>query len=177
VPGRRVAVIGAGGIGVDVAHFLTHDPAGSPEEAETEWKGFWGVGDPSLHPGGLTERKARPVVREVFLLQRKTTPIGVGLGKTSGWAHRAVLKQSGVVQVSGVAYDRIDDAGLHVTVDGEQRTYAVDHVVVCAGQESVREVYDGLGAGHLVGGADVAAELDAKRAIEQATRVVAGLPG
>lgn len=177
VPGRRVAVIGAGGIGVDVAHFLTHDPAGSPEEAETEWKGFWGVGDPSLHPGGLTERKARPVVREVYLLQRKTTPIGVGLGKTSGWAHRAVLKQSGVVQVSGVTYDRIDDAGLHVTVDGEQRTYAVDHVVVCAGQESVREVYDGLGAGHLVGGADVAAELDAKRAIEQATRVVAGLPG
>ena len=114
------------GIGVDVAHFLTHDPAGSPEEAETEWKGFWGVGDPSLHPGGLTERKARPVVREVFLLQRKTTPIGVGLGKTSGWAHRAVLKQSKVTQVSGATYDRIDDDGLHVTVDGVSRVIEVD---------------------------------------------------
>jgi 2,4-dienoyl-CoA reductase (NADPH2) len=126
------------------------------------------------------ERKPRTTVREVTLLQRKTTPIGIGLGKTSGWAHRAVLKQSGVVQVSGVTYDRVDDAGLHVTVDGEPRVLDVDHVVLCAGQESVRGLYDELLAVrpdtiHLVGGADVAAELDAKRAIEQGTRVAAGL--
>ncbi|MDF9716176.1 NADPH-dependent 2,4-dienoyl-CoA reductase [Nocardioides sp. ChNu-153] len=182
--GRRVAVIGAGGIGVDVAHFLTHDPAETIDDVEA-WKSHWGVGDPALDRGGLTDRKPRAVPREVYLLQRKTTPIGVGLGKTSGWAHRAVLKQSGVVQVAGVTYDRIDDEGLWVTVDGEQRLYAVDHVVVCAGQESVRGLYDALTAAasgtaagrHLVGGADVAAELDAKRAIEQATRVVAALPG
>jgi len=189
VPGRRVAVIGAGGIGVDVSHFLTHDdPLPVVEERASEsisrlddWMAHWGVGDPAVHPGGLTERKPRSPVREVVLLQRKTTPIGAGLGKTSGWAHRAVLKQSGVVQVNGVTYDRVDDAGLHVTVDGEARVYDVDHVVLCAGQESVRGVYDELLAGgpavepYLIGGADVAAELDAKRAIEQGTRVVAGL--
>lgn len=177
--GRRVAVIGAGGIGVDVAHFLSHDPAETIDDIEA-WKDHWGVGDPALDRGGLREPKPRSPQREVYLLQRKTTPIGIGLGKTSGWAHRAVLKQSGVVQVSGVTYDRIDDEGLWVTVDGEQRLYAVDHVVVCAGQESVRELYDALDGApsvHLVGGADVAAELDAKRAIEQATRAVAGLAG
>jgi 2,4-dienoyl-CoA reductase (NADPH2) len=177
VPGRRVAVIGAGGIGVDVSHFLTHDPA----DGFDDWMAHWGVGDPAVHPGGLTERKPRTPVRDVTLLQRKTTPIGAGLGKTSGWAHRAVLRQSGVVQVNGVTYDRVDDAGLHVTVDGEPRVYDVDHVVLCAGQESVRGVYDDLVAAdpasdpHLIGGADVAAELDAKRAIEQGTRVAAGL--
>ncbi|MCW2776117.1 MAG: 2,4-dienoyl-CoA reductase [Nocardioides sp.] len=176
VPGRRVAVVGAGGIGVDVSHFLAHDPADTAED----WMANWGVGDPTLHPGGLMERKPRTTVREVTLLQRKTTPIGIGLGKTSGWAHRAVLKQSGVVQVSGVTYDRVDDAGLHVTVDGERRVLEVDHVVLCAGQESVRDLYDELlavrpASTHLVGGADVAAELDAKRAIEQGTRVAAGL--
>jgi 2,4-dienoyl-CoA reductase (NADPH2) len=176
VPGHRVAVIGAGGIGVDVSHFLTHDPADTDED----WMAHWGVGDPTLHPGGLTERKPRTPVREVTLLQRKTTPIGIGLGKTSGWAHRAVLKQSGVVQVSGATYGRVDDAGLHVVVDGEERVLDVDHVVLCAGQESVRGLYDELlptrpEGVHLIGGADVAAELDAKRAIEQGTRVAAAL--
>jgi len=175
VPGKRVAVIGAGGIGVDVSHFLTHDPADTMDD----WMAHWGVGDPAVHPGGLTERKPRTPVREVTLLQRKTTPIGIGLGKTSGWAHRAVLKQSGVVQVSGATYDRVDDDGLHYMVDGSPRVLAVDHVVLCAGQESVRDLYDELVAAgatvHLIGGADVAAELDAKRAIEQGTRVAAGL--
>ncbi|WP_181309923.1 NADPH-dependent 2,4-dienoyl-CoA reductase [Nocardioides campestrisoli] len=178
--GRRVAVIGAGGIGVDVSHFLAHDPG----ETFDDWMAQWGVGDPSLHRGGLTERKPRSVVREVTLVQRKETPIGIGLGKTSGWAHRAVLKQSGVRQVSGATYDRIDDAGLHLTVGGEPQLLEVDHVVVCAGQESVRDLYDALegpahlvgGATvHLVGGADVAAELDAKRAIKQGTEVAAAL--
>ena len=145
----------------------------------------WGVGDPAVHPGGLTERKPRSAIRDVILLQRKTTPIGIGLGKTSGWAHRAVLKQSGIQQIVGASYDNVDDDGLHITVDGVSSVLAVDHVVLCAGQESMRHLYDQLldgdGAGdrerraHLIGGADVAAELDAKRAIEQGTRVAAAL--
>ncbi len=177
VPGRRVAVIGAGGIGVDVSHFLVHDPA----DGFDDWMAHWGVGDPAVHPGGLTEPKPRTPLRDVVLLQRKHTPIGIGLGKTSGWAHRAVLKQSGVKLVSGVTYDRVDDDGVHVTVDGEPATYEVDTVVLCAGQESVRDLYDDLVATgntdgrHLIGGADVAAELDAQRAIEQGTRVAACL--
>jgi 2,4-dienoyl-CoA reductase (NADPH2) len=178
--GKRAAVLGAGGIGVDVSVFLTHT-----EEDLEEWLAHWGVGDPSLHPGGLTEKKPRVPARQVHLLQRKTTPIGKGLGKTSGWAHRIVLKDSGVEHLTGVTYDRVDDAGLHVTVDGEPRLLEVDHVVVCAGQESVRGLYDELVAEagdrpssprvHLIGGADVAAELDAKRAIKQGTEVAARL--
>jgi 2,4-dienoyl-CoA reductase (NADPH2) len=175
VPGRRVAVVGAGGIGVDVSHFLTHDPADDLED----WMAHWGVGDPAVHPGGVTEPKPRTPTREVTLVQRKTTAIGIGLGKTSGWAHRAVLRQSGVEQVSGATYVRVDDDGLHLLVDGEPRVLEVDHVVLCAGQESVRSLHDDLvDAGrepHLVGGADVAAELDAKRAIEQGTLVAAAL--
>ncbi len=179
--GRRVAVVGAGGIGVDVSHFLVHDPA----ETRDDWFAHWGVGDPALQPGGLTEKKPRVPAREVFLLQRKRTPIGAGLGKTSGWAHRAVLRDSGVQLLPGVTYDRVDEAGLHIRVGatgsapGEPRVLAVDHVVVCAGQESVRGLYDDLvaagAAAHLVGGADVAAELDAERAIEQGTRLAAAL--
>ncbi len=194
--GPRVAVVGAGGIGVDVSHFLTHDE-GAPRDAHSvrssgteleDWFAHWGVGDPAVHPGGLTEKKPRVPARQVYLLQRKTTPIGKGLGKTSGWAHRAVLKDSGVEMVPGVTYDRVDDAGLHIRVgatdptdpgSGEARVLEVDHVVVCAGQESVRDLYDDLVAAgtsaHVIGGADVAAELDAKRAIEQGTRLAAGL--
>ncbi len=177
--GRTVAVVGAGGIGVDVSHLLTH------EDGETldDWFAHWGVGDPAVDRGGLKEKKPRVPARQVFLLQRKTTAIGKGLGKTSGWAHRAVLKDSGVTMIPGVRYDKVDDAGLHITVgegeDAEQRVLDVDHVVVCAGQESVRGLYDDLlEAGvtaHLIGGADVAAELDAKRAIEQGTRLAATL--
>ena len=118
-------------------------------------------------------------MREVTLIQRKSTPIGIGLGKTSGWAHRAVLKQSGIRLVSGATYERVDDDGLHLTVDGEPVLVECDSIVVCAGQESVRSLYDDLvEAGikaTLIGGADVAAELDAKRAIEQGTRVAAAL--
>jgi 2,4-dienoyl-CoA reductase (NADPH2) len=176
--GKKVAVVGAGGIGVDVSHFLTHE-----EETLEEWKAHWGVGDPAIDEGGLTEKKPRTSPREVWLLQRKTTPIGIGLAKTSGWAHRAVLKQSGVHQVTGASYDRIDDAGLHITVtagDGSvsKQVLDVDHVVLCAGQESVRGLYDALAARngvHLIGGADVAAELDAKRAIRQGTETAAAL--
>jgi 2,4-dienoyl-CoA reductase (NADPH2) len=175
--GERVAVVGAGGIGVDVSVFLTHTPDG-PEGLD-EWMAHWGVGDPALHPGGITEKKPRTPAREVWLLQRKTTPIGKGLAKTSGWAHRAVLKDSGVHLVPGVTYDRVDDDGLHVTVGEKTQVLDVDTVVVCAGQESVRSLYDELvEAGvtaHLIGGADVAAELDAKRAIKQGTELAAAL--
>jgi 2,4-dienoyl-CoA reductase (NADPH2) len=172
--GKRVAVVGAGGIGVDVSVFLTHT-----EEDLDEWMSHWGVGDPAVHPGGITEKKPRTPAREVYLLQRKETPIGKGLAKTSGWAHRAVLKDSGVHLMPGVTYDRLDDDGLHVTVDGVSQVLDVDHVVVCAGQESVRSLYDdlllaGVDA-HLIGGADVAAELDAKRAIKQGTELAAAL--
>jgi len=177
--GKRAAVIGAGGIGVDVSHFLTHDPADTVED----WMQHWGVGDSAVHPGGVTEKKPRTPVREVYLLQRKTTPVGKGLGKTSGWAHRTVLKDSGVQMIPGVTYDRVDDDGLHITETGPDgtgtaRVLDVDHVVVCAGQESVRGVYDELAGRdgvHLIGGADVAAELDAKRAISQGTRLAAAL--
>jgi len=177
-PGRRVAVVGAGGIGVDVSHYLSHDPSDDLDD----WMQHWGVGDPAVHPGGLTEKKPRTPIREVWLLQRKTSAIGRGLGKTSGWAHRTVLRDSGVHLVPGVTYDRVDDDGLHVTVDGSRQVLDVDHVVICAGQESVRGLYDDLRGPassapgvHLIGGADVAAELDAKRAIEQGTRLAASL--
>lgn len=185
--GARVAVVGAGGIGVDVSHFLT----AQPDEQREDWFAHWGVGDPAVHPGGLTEKKPRVPAREVYLLQRKQTAVGKGLGKTSGWAHRAVLRDSGVRTMPGVSYERVDDAGLHVRVatdatDGSEPTLLeVDHVVVCTGQESVRGLYDELAAlaredggapvVHLVGGADVAAELDAKRAIRQGTEVAAAL--
>ena len=186
-PGRRVAVIGAGGIGVDVSHWLSHTPGDAAEDLD-DWLAHWGVGGPDVHfddpvGGGLTERRPRTPAREVYLVQRKTTVIGKDLGKTSGWAHRAVLKQSGVEQISGAAYERIDERGLHITVDGEPRLLEVDDVVVCAGQESVRTLYDDLErtdhtreakrSRHLIGGADVAAELDAKRAIAQGVRVAA----
>jgi 2,4-dienoyl-CoA reductase (NADPH2) len=181
VPGRGVAVMGAGGIGVDVSHFLTHDL----DEDLDSWLAHWGVADPALHPGGLGEKKPRTPAREVYLLQRKSSAVGKGLGKTSGWAHRTVLKDSGVHLVPGVTYERVDDEGLHITVGatdrapGERRVLDVDHVVVCTGQESERSLYDALVAAgvtaHLVGGADVAAELDAKRAIRQGTEVAAAL--
>ncbi|UKD53591.1 NADPH-dependent 2,4-dienoyl-CoA reductase [Amycolatopsis sp. FU40] len=173
--GERVAVIGAGGIGVDVSEFLTH--SSSPALDRAAWMAEWGVTDPALAPGGLAKPKPEPSPRQVYLLQRKKSPIGAGLGKTSGWVHRAALRAKGVEKISGVSYDRIDDAGLHVTVDGKPRLLEVDTVVVCAGQESVRELAGALGdvPVHLVGGADEARELDAKRAIDQGTRLAAVL--
>jgi 2,4-dienoyl-CoA reductase (NADPH2) len=179
--GRRVAVIGAGGIGVDVCEFLTTDA--SPALDRDAWRAEWGVGDPAETRGGVVPPEHEPSPREVVLLQRKATPIGKGLGKTTGWVHRAALRAKGVEQVTGVAgYERIDDEGLHVTLgeDGtERRTIAVDTVVVCAGQESVRGLAAPLEAHgirvHVIGGADVAAELDAKRAIRQGTEVAARL--
>lgn len=182
--GDRVAVIGAGGIGFDVAEFLLHEP-GEPAD---RWMRRWGVTDPALHRGGLTTKTKVPTRREVHLLQRKTTSLGKGLGKTTGWVHRATLQDSGVTMLRGVEYVRIDDDGLHITVPQnirdpksprEARVLAVDTVVICAGQESVRDLVEPLTrqgvSVHVTGGADFAAELDAKRAIKQATELAARL--
>jgi 2,4-dienoyl-CoA reductase (NADPH2) len=160
--GARVAVVGAGGIGFDVCEFLTH----ATQDVD-EWRAEWGV----AADGALTTPTVTPAAREVFLLQRKATKAGAGLGKTTGWVHRATLKAKGVETITGVTYDRIDDAGLHITVGGRARLLDVDTVVICAGQDPLRELADALPNAHLIGGADVAAELDAKRAIDQATRL------
>ncbi|MEU9501818.1 NADPH-dependent 2,4-dienoyl-CoA reductase [Streptomyces sp. NPDC048196] len=176
--GARVAVIGAGGIGFDVAEFLTDAGDGASRDAETYFRG-WGVDTGYGDRGGLRapERPAPP--RQVHLLQRKASKVGAGLGKTTGWIHRTELRHRGVTMVPGVTYERIDDAGLHVTVDGEARTLPVDTVVLCTGQEPRRDLYEELRAEgravHLIGGADVAAELDAKRAIKQGTELAAAL--
>ncbi len=187
--GRRVAVIGAGGIGVDVCEYLTHDTHDThahdarPALDVAAWRAEWGVGDPETFPGGLTDPRPAPSPREVTLLQRKATPIGKGLGKTTGWVHRASLAAKGVTMLRGVTYGRVDDTGLHLTRAGRDgairdQVIPVDTVVICAGQESRRDLLDGLRAAgvptYLVGGADVAAELDAKRAIDQAVRLAAG---
>ncbi|MCX5042844.1 NADPH-dependent 2,4-dienoyl-CoA reductase [Aldersonia sp. NBC_00410] len=178
--GKRVAVIGAGGIGFDVSEFLTVD--GSPSLKVDDWKQEWGVTEPEVARGALSTPQSAPPAREVVLLQRKSTPFGKGLGKTTGWVHRAALKAKGIEQLGGVNYERIDDAGLHISFGPRRerpRVVEVDNVVVCAGQESVRELADELAAAkvrvHLIGGADVAAELDAKRAIAQGTRLAARL--
>ncbi len=175
--GARVAIIGAGGIGFDVGEFITHET--SPALDLPAWQREWGVTDPAEQPGGLTKGEHSPSPRTVYLLQRKTTKLGEGLGKTSGWVHRAALKHKGVEFIGGASYDKIDDAGLHLTVDGKPRLLEVDHVVICAGQEPRRDLHEELLAAgiptHLVGGADVAAELDAKRAIAQASELAATL--
>lgn len=180
--GKKVAVIGAGGIGFDVAEFLVHpgakaDSTPRPQTVE-EWSEEWGVDINSNNPGQLVERKPHAPAREVYLLQRKKSPLGAGLNKTSGWVHRAVLKMKDVEMIGGVSYDKIDDAGLHITVDGEQRVLDVDHVVICAGQESRKDLYteDSATANyHIIGGAEFAGELDAKRAIKQGAELAAAL--
>ncbi|MFF0065272.1 FAD-dependent oxidoreductase [Streptomyces sp. NPDC005279] len=176
--GERVAVIGAGGIGFDVAEFLTDGGQGASLDAATYFR-QWGVDTDYSAPGGLTapERSAPP--RSVHLLQRKAGKVGAGLGKTTGWIHRTELRHRGVRTTAGATYERIDDEGLHVSVDGAARVIPVDTVVLCAGQEPQRALYEELSAAghsvHLIGGADVAAELDAKRAIDQGTRLAATL--
>ncbi|MEU6296279.1 NADPH-dependent 2,4-dienoyl-CoA reductase [Streptomyces erythrochromogenes] len=176
--GERVAVVGAGGIGFDVAEYLTDSGEGASQDPDVYFR-HWGVDTAYAGPGGLTapERPAPP--RQVHLLQRKATKVGAGLGTTTGWIHRAELKHRGVVSVAGASYDRIDHEGLHITVGGEQRLVPADTVVLCTGQEPRRDLYEALRAAgveaHLIGGADVAAELDAKRAIRQGTELAAKL--
>ncbi|MFD7611588.1 FAD-dependent oxidoreductase [Streptomyces sp. NPDC059828] len=176
--GERVAVVGAGGIGFDVAEFLTDGGEGASLDPETYFR-QWGVDTAYETPGGLRSPERPKPPRTVHLLQRKTTKVGAGLGKTTGWIHRTELRHRGVTMVAGATYDRIDDEGLHITVDGTSAILDVDTVVLCAGQEPKRDLYEELSASghtvHLIGGADVAAELDAKRAIDQGTRLAASL--
>ncbi|PXX41961.1 NADPH-dependent 2,4-dienoyl-CoA reductase [Undibacterium pigrum] len=174
--GKSVAIIGAGGIGFDVAEYLSHSgisPSLDPEKFYAEW----GIDTDYKKVGGLRPAHLEKSERLIFLLQRKTSKVGDGLGKTTGWIHRTGLKNREVQMIAGVSYDKIDDAGLHVTIGGEQKLLPVDNVILCAGQEPRRDLQAMLEAAgkpvHLIGGADVAAELDAKRAINQGTRLAA----
>ncbi|MDO5661570.1 MAG: FAD-dependent oxidoreductase [Brachybacterium sp.] len=195
-PGKRVAVVGAGGIGVDVTEYLI-SPRPSLTEDLPSWQQRWGIVDPAESRGGLAPHTADGAgdaddaddaelssglgVTDVHLLQRKDTRIGAGLGKTTGWVHRAELRHAGVHHHTGVAYDRIDEQGLHIMVGEEKQILEVDTVIICAGQESERSLVSDLAdlengpRAHVIGGADVAAELDAERAIRQAVEVIAAM--
>ncbi len=181
--GKRVAIVGAGGIGFDVAEFLVQS-APSPTVNLREWLEEWGIGDPANARGGVAGVRPRvsPPLREVTLLQRKPGKLGAGLGKTTGWIHRTTLKMKNVRMIGGIHYERIGDEGLLIS-HGDRRENPtwldVDHIVLCAGQESLRELVTPLQAAdlrtHVIGGADIATELDAKRAIDQACRLAASL--
>ena len=179
--GDRVAIVGAGGIGFDVASFLS-ETGPSLTEHLPDWQRAWGVADPAIRRGGLAEPVPQPQDRTIWLLQRKSEKPGKGLGKTTGWIHRATLAARGVKMLGGVNYERIDGSGLYVT-HGEAREnpamIAADTIVLCAGQVSDRRLADALTARgasvHVIGGADLATELDAKRAIDQGTRLAARL--
>ncbi len=178
--GDRVAIVGAGGIGFDVAEFLATDD--SPTEDLDAWLADWGVADPEEHRGGIAPEGPQPdkAVRQITLLQRKAEKLGKRLGKTTGWIHRAALAMKDVKMMGGVNYERIDESGLHVSF-GEAREnptlIEADSVVLCAGQESARSLATEINGPeiHIIGGADVAAELDAKRAIDQGVRLAASL--
>ena len=180
--GKSVAVIGAGGIGFDVSEYLVHQGVATSLDRDAFWD-EWGIDTQLAARGGVAGIKAHPhaPARQVFLLQRKATKVGDGLGKTTGWIHRTGLKNKQVQMLNSVEYLKIDDAGLHIRIgaEGEEKLLPVDNVVICAGQDPLRELYEGLQAAgqsvHLIGGADVATELDAKRAIDQGSRLAAGL--
>ncbi|AOK23048.1 NADPH-dependent 2,4-dienoyl-CoA reductase [Burkholderia ubonensis] len=176
--GRSVAIVGAGGIGFDVAEYLTHSGDGASLNPE-RFLAEWGVDPAYGDAGGLREPQPEQAPRQVQLLQRKTSRVGDQLGKTTGWIHRAALKARGVRMSSSVTYRRIDDDGFHVAIDGVEQTLPVDNVVICAGQEPLRELAEQLRAAgraiHLIGGVCEAAELDAKRAIRQGTTLAATL--
>jgi 2,4-dienoyl-CoA reductase (NADPH2) len=174
--GNRVAIVGAGGIGFDVAEFLVQTPP-SPSLDAHRYLREWGVDEGYANRGALMRPEPEPAARQVWLLQRTPARPGRTLGKTTGWAHRASLKAHGVEMLGGVSYERIDDQGLHIKVHGEPRLLEADNVVICAGQVSRTELQEGL-VGlemHLIGGARLAGELDAKRAIEEGTRLAASL--
>ncbi|WP_168417400.1 NADPH-dependent 2,4-dienoyl-CoA reductase [Acinetobacter towneri] len=174
--GQRVAIIGAGGIGFDTAEYLSHEgESGSlnPEKFYDEW----GIDTNYAQVGGLKKANVEASPRQIYLLQRKASSVGAGLGKTTGWIHRTGLKNRNVNMIAGASYDLIDDQGLHVTVNGQSTVLEVDHVVICAGQESYTAMYEQLQAVgknvHLIGGAKEAGELDAKRAIRQGAELAA----
>jgi 2,4-dienoyl-CoA reductase (NADPH2) len=177
--GKKVAIIGAGGIGFDTAEYLTHEGKSTSLDVQAFLK-EWGVDAQNNVRGGIEglRPEAIPSPREVYLLQRKETKVGDGLGKTTGWIHRASLKSKKVQMISSVQYDKIDDKGLHVTIGGKQ-LLEVDNIVICAGQTSKNELFEPLKAKgksvHIIGGAFMAGELDAKRAIDQGCRLGAVL--
>lgn len=175
--GKRVAVIGAGGIGFDVSEYLVEHQ--NLTTNLDKWLDHWGIDKEYTLPGALTEKEPVEQHREVFLLQRKTTKVGKGLGKTTGWIHRSSLVNHNVQMMNGVSYDKVDDDGLHITIGDKPMTLAVDNVIVCAGQTPFRSLEASLlEAGmqvHVIGGADVAAELDAKRAIRQGAELAAAI--
>ena len=174
--GKKVAIIGAGGIGFDTAEYLSHeDESGSlnPQKFYDEW----GIDTSYAHVGGLKQPVLEQSDREIYLLQRKAKAVGASLGKTTGWIHRTGLKHRDVKMIAGASYDKIDDQGLHITVNDQPTVLEVDHVIICAGQESYTAMYDQLKADgknvHLIGGAKEAGELDAKRAIRQGAELAA----
>ncbi|MDX1668758.1 MAG: FAD-dependent oxidoreductase, partial [Limnobacter sp.] len=180
--GKKVAVMGAGGIGFDVSEYLAHDFSHpSPTLDLKAWLEEWGITFDPKNAGGIDRVEPKPPApaREIYLCQRKDEPLGKRLGKTSGWVHKASLRNRKVKFMQGVEYLKIDDAGLHIMTPKGPQILDVDHVIICAGQEPLRELaapIEALGIPvHVVGGADVAAELDAKRAINQATRLAVTL--
>jgi 2,4-dienoyl-CoA reductase (NADPH2) len=181
--GKRVAIVGAGGIGFDIAEFLVQDGR-SPTMHLDEWLSEWGVVDPAEARGGIARERSRPEpsAREVTLLQRKSGKHGANLGKTTGWIHRATLKMNNVQMIGNVNYERIGDEGLLITHGKEHKDPTwidVDNIILCAGQLPLRELEEPLQSvgvpTHVIGGADVATELDAKRAIDQGSRLAARL--
>lgn len=177
--GQKVAIIGAGGIGFDTAEYLAHEGP-SPTTNPELWMKEWGVDiNYTDKVGGLTEKSFEQSEREIYLIQRKSTKVGKNLGKTTGWIHRTVLLEKGINMIASATYDKIDDQGLHLTVADEPRLLEVDNIIICAGQDPLRELQEGIEANGtnvtLIGGADVAAELDAKRAIKQGTEVALAL--
>ncbi|MDY6490170.1 NADPH-dependent 2,4-dienoyl-CoA reductase [Acinetobacter faecalis] len=180
--GHKVAVIGAGGIGFDISEFLLKPPHQKQPQPLDEWQREWGVdSNPNyVTEGGMVKAEIEPPIREIYLLQRKTTPLGAGLGKTSGWVHRAQLKKHNVRMLRGVQYKAITDEGLWIETAGQDQLLRVDTVVVCAGQESVKEIMPADGENtfvkyHIIGGAKLAGELDAKRAIREGAELAAKL--
>ena len=176
--GQRVAIIGAGGIGFDTAEFLSHRGQSGSQDPQ-KFYDEWGIDTQYANVGGLKPVQVESSPREIYLLQRKSSTVGGGLGKTTGWIHRAGLKQRQVHMLAGVSYEKIDDQGLHILVADQPKVLEVDHVVVCAGQESYTAMYEQLRAAgqrvHLIGGALQAGELDAKRAIRQGAELAAQL--
>ena len=180
--GNKVAVIGAGGIGFDISEFLLKPPHQKQPQPLDEWKREWGIDSNSNYvtEGGMVKAEIEPPIREIYLLQRKTTPVGAGLGKTSGWVHRAQLKKHNVRMLRGVQYKAITDEGLWIETAGQDQLLRVDTIVVCAGQESVKEIMPADGENtfakyHIIGGAKLAGELDAKRAIREGAELAAKL--
>ena len=175
--GQKVAIIGAGGIGFDTAEYITHSGESTSQNIPAFMK-EWGIDMTFGSRSGIEGVTAQPEPspREVYLLQRKTTRVGKGLGKTTGWIHRAGLAMKGVRMMPGCDYSHIDDQGLHITVGDDTQILDVDTIIICAGQDPLRELVDGLNLPHhLIGGADEAGELDAKRAIDQGTRLAAAM--